>query len=50
MDTPIASVLNEVSEEHWKEFYQLYLHDFLRSVHVVTHDLAIEVIIGDTDS
>ena len=37
-DTPIASILNEVSEEHWIEFYQLYLHDYLRSVHLVTYE------------
>ena len=37
-DTPVASILNEVPEEHWIEFYQLYLHDFLRSVHLVTYE------------
>ena len=36
-DTPVASILNEVSEEHWIEFYQLYFHDYLRSVHFIAH-------------
>ena len=36
-DTPVACILNDVSEEHWIEFYQLYLHDYLRSVHFITH-------------
>ena len=36
-DTPIASVLHKVSEEHWMELYHRYLYDFIRSVHHVPH-------------
>ena len=38
IDTPVACILNEVSDEHWIEFYQLYLHDYLRNVHLVTYE------------
>lgn len=38
-DTPEASVL-KVSGKHQMTFYQYYLHDFLRSIHQVTHNMA----------
>ena len=38
-DDPVTAALT-MSERHWMEFYRFYLHDFLRSVHQVTHHMA----------
>ena len=42
-ETDISKVLHTaVATEHWDELYHLYLLDFLKSVHKVTHHKAAE--------
>ena len=35
--TPVGAVLESVDNEHCEEFYEFYLHDFVRSVHRCKH-------------
>ena len=35
--TPVGSVLESVDNEHCEEFYEFYLHDFVRSIHRCKH-------------
>ena len=42
-ETDISKVLHTaVATEHWEELYHLYLLDFLKSIHKVTHHKAAE--------
>ena len=42
-ETDISKVLHTaVATDHWDELYHLYLMDFLKSVHRVTHHKATE--------
>ena len=35
--TPVGAVLESVDTEHCEDFYEYYLHDFVRSVHRCKH-------------
>ena len=41
-DDPVAVVLRDVDISHWEKLCQLYLQDFLRSVHRVPHHMIKE--------
>ena len=34
---PVGAVLESVDNEHCEEFYEFYLHDFVRSIHRCKH-------------
>ena len=37
--TPVGAVLDSVDIENCNDFFEFYVHDFVRSVHICTHTI-----------
>ena len=40
LETQLATILDKIPEEYWREVYLNYLEDVLRSIHHVPHHKA----------